>query len=66
MYEPALGDLVGVDAPESSANGDVGEVVELVPGAVGVRINTEDSPWQGQKVYFNAGQLVPVNMRRVQ
>jgi len=64
MYEPALGDVVGITTGELVT---VGEVVELPGGStVGVRVTEDAHELYGQKVYFNAGQLQPVNMRRVQ
>jgi hypothetical protein len=64
MYEPALGDVVGITTGEIVT---VGQVVELPGGStVGVRITEDAHALYGQKVYFNSGQLQPVNMRRVQ
>jgi hypothetical protein len=63
-YEPALGDVVGIETGELVT---VGEVVELPGGStVGVRVTEDGHGLYGQKVYFNAGQLTPVQFRRVQ
>jgi len=63
-YEPAVGDVVVFNVngePES------GEVCELLSNAtVGVLVTEQGSLFQGQKVYFNAGQLALVPLRRVQ
>jgi hypothetical protein len=56
-WEPVLGAVVSVP------NGDVGVVEVLDSGrSAGVRIVQEDSEWAGQLVYFNRGQLTPVNL----
>ncbi len=58
QYEPAIGDVVTFDVngkPES------GEVTEILAGsAVGVRVTELGSEFEGQRVYFNAGNLQPV------
>lgn len=64
MYEPAIGDVVTFEIFGNPASGEVCEL--LSNAAVGVRVTEEGSPFQGQKVYFHAGQLAPVNLRRVQ
>jgi len=65
MYEPAIGDVVGVTLGPDSFT--VGEVVQLLAcSTVGVRVTEDGSELYGQTVYFNAGQLAPVTFRRVQ
>jgi len=64
MYEPAIGDLVVFDVAGEPASGEVCEL--LANATVGVRVTEEGNAFQGQKVYFNAGQLALVTLRRVQ
>lgn len=63
-WEPVVGDVVSVNQADSELNGDVGEVTVVLPHAVGVRIVQEESRWRGQLVYFNAGQLAHVEIRK--
>jgi hypothetical protein len=63
-WEPAVGDLVEVTQPDSSCFGDVGEIEGVLYNGIRVRIVQEESPWRGQVVYFNAGQLSPVKLGR--
>lgn len=63
--ELAVGDVVRVSQEDSSCYDDIGEVESMLPGAIGVRIVQEESAWRGQLVYFNAGQLELIELRKV-